>query len=89
MTSKVFHKVNPIYAYLKRFASKYVFFFVISSIVFGMSLFKLLAIVMAPFALLKSLISCLHAYVASIDLVALDMREREAKREKEEGKKAE
>lgn len=54
-----------------------------------MSLFKLLAIVMAPFALLKSLISCLHAYVASIDLVALDMREREAKREKEEGKKAE
>lgn len=57
--------------------------------VFGMSLFKALAYVVAPFALLKSSISCLHAYVASIDLVALDMREREAKREKEEAKKAE
>lgn len=67
----------------------YLLYFTYGPLIFGMSLFKLLAILMAPFALLKSLISCLHAYVASIDLVALDMRERASKREKEEGKKAE
>ncbi|XP_067635934.1 CDP-diacylglycerol--inositol 3-phosphatidyltransferase [Eurosta solidaginis] len=67
----------------------YMLHFTYGPLILGCSIFKLLAIAMAPFALLKSLISCLHAYVASIDLVALDVREREAKRQKEVGKKSE
>lgn len=58
-------------------------------LVLGISLFKFLAYISFPFALLKSLISCVHAYVASKDLVAVDTRERQSKRLLEVSKRLE
>lgn len=52
--------------------------------VFGASLFKILAFLTGPFAVLKALISVMHAYVAGIDLAAVDVRERQEKRQKAE-----
>lgn len=60
----------------------YMLHFTNGPIIFGCSLFKVLAFVTAPFAVLKSLISCLHAYVASIDLAAFDVLERQEIRQK-------
>lgn len=45
-----------------------------------MSLFKIAVILSFPFAVLKAFISCVHAYAASLDLAAFDVREREEKR---------
>lgn len=50
------------------------------SSVFGASLFKILAFLTGPFAVLKALISVMHAYVAGIDLAGVDARERQEKR---------
>lgn len=61
--------------------------------VFGASLFKILAFLTGPFAVLKALISVMHAYVAGVDLAAVDVRERQEKRQAAEppvaGKKLE
>lgn len=61
--------------------------------VLGASLYKILAILTGPFAILKSAISVMHAYVAGIDLAAVDVRERQEKRRSPEvqnsGKKLE
>lgn len=57
--------------------------------VLGISLFKMAAFVTAPFAVLKALISCMHAYVASRDLANVDKRERLEKRAKEASKRSE
>lgn len=54
-----------------------------------MSLFKLLAIVSAPVALVKTLISVLHGVVASINITTIDATERAANKQKDEGKKVE
>ncbi|XP_037935319.1 CDP-diacylglycerol--inositol 3-phosphatidyltransferase [Teleopsis dalmanni] len=67
----------------------YLLNFTYGPLILGASTFKILAFITAPFAILKSLISCVHAYVASIDLAAVDVKDRQAKRQKEEGKKAE
>lgn len=65
----------------------------ISFAVIGVSLFKILAFLTGPFAVLKALISVMHAYVAGADLAAVDVRERQEKRQKAEpmvaGKKLE
>lgn len=56
-------------------------------------MYKILAFLTGPFAILKALISVMHAYVAGIDLAAVDVRERQEKRHSPEiqnsGKKLE
>lgn len=42
----------------------------------GMGLFRLVAYVSAPIALVKSLISVLHGFVASLNLATIDINER-------------
>lgn len=54
-----------------------------------MSLFKLVAIISAPIALLKTFISVLHGIVASINITTIDATERVANKQKDEGKKVE
>lgn len=71
---------------IKIYFKNYFSFF---TLVLGISLFKMVAYITAPFALLKSLISCMHAYVASIDLANIDKRERLEKRAKEASKRSE
>lgn len=71
------------------YISLYVLYFTTGPMIFGFSIFKIAAFVTAPFAVLKSLISCMHAYVASVDLAAVDKRERLEKRAKEASKRSE
>ncbi|KAM7347800.1 phosphatidylinositol synthase isoform 1-T1 [Cochliomyia hominivorax] len=71
------------------YISLYVLHFTSGPIILGVSLFKMAAFVTAPFALLKSLISCMHAYVASIDLANVDKKERMEKLAKEASKRSE
>lgn len=68
----------------------YLLHFTTGPTIFGYSIFKFAAIFCGPFALIKSGISCIHAYVAAIDLAAIDLKEREeARKKKDELKKAE
>ncbi|KAH8244740.1 hypothetical protein KR038_006271 [Drosophila bunnanda] len=62
----------------------YLLHFTYGPLIFGASLFKILAFLTGPFAVLKALISVMHAYVAGIDLAAVDVRERQEKRQKAE-----
>jgi CDP-diacylglycerol--inositol 3-phosphatidyltransferase len=57
--------------------------------VLGVSLFKLLAIVSAPVAIVKTIISVIHGVVASVNITTLDQKEREAAKKPVESKKAE
>lgn len=58
--------------------------------VLGLSFFKLIALLCGPFAVIKSLISLIHAYVACQDLGAIDVKERqEIRQQQEQGKKLE
>lgn len=47
-------------------------------LVLGFSLFKILAILSFPVAVVKALISLLHCYVACQNLSIIDIQEREA-----------
>ncbi|XP_055389672.1 CDP-diacylglycerol--inositol 3-phosphatidyltransferase [Condylostylus longicornis] len=58
----------------------YLLYFTTGPTILGFSLFKIAAIFCCPFAVLKTFISCVHAYVASLDLAAVDIKEREAAR---------
>ncbi|KAL5274921.1 CDIPT family protein [Megaselia abdita] len=62
------------------YISLYFLNFSYGPIIFGMSTFKVSAILSFPFAVLKAFISCVHAYAASLDLAAFDIRERQEKR---------
>ena len=57
--------------------------------VLGVSLFKLLAVVSAPVAIVKTLISVIHGVVASVNITTLDRKEREALKKTDESKKSE
>lgn len=56
-------------------------------LVLGISLLKVAAYLSAPVAIAKTLISVLHAYVASQNLAIIDCSEREAARRTEASKK--
>ncbi|XP_013113308.1 CDP-diacylglycerol--inositol 3-phosphatidyltransferase [Stomoxys calcitrans] len=71
------------------YISLYLLHFTTGPVFFGLSLFKAVAVLTAPLAVLKSLISCMHAYVASVDLANVDKRERLEKRAKEASKRSE
>jgi uncharacterized protein involved in response to NO len=57
--------------------------------VLGVSSFKLLAVVAAPVAVVKTLISVIHGVVASVNITTLDQKERESAKKPEVIKKAE
>lgn len=57
--------------------------------VLGVSLFKLLAVVSAPVAIVKTIISIIHGIVASVNITTLDMKERESLKKTDESKKSE
>lgn len=57
--------------------------------VIGVPIFKLVAIISAPVAIVKTLISVIHGIVASVNITTLDAKEREAAKKIEGGKKSE
>lgn len=57
--------------------------------VLGVSLLKLFAIVSAPIAIIKTIISVIHGVVASVNITTLDQKEREGAKKPDENKKAE
>jgi CDP-diacylglycerol--inositol 3-phosphatidyltransferase len=57
--------------------------------VLGIPLFKLLAIVSAPVAIVKTLISVIHGIVASVNITTIDANERIKSQQTEESKKSE
>ncbi|CAG9559295.1 unnamed protein product [Danaus chrysippus] len=60
------------------YAALYVMYFYTGPIVFGIGLFKLLALISMPIAVVKAAISVLHGIVASINLSIIDCNERAA-----------
>lgn len=70
--------------FLARFLHVY---FLILFTVLGVSSFKLLAMFSAPVAIVKTGISVIHGYVASMNIGVIDVAEREAQREREAAKK--
>ncbi|OWR53750.1 CDP-diacylglycerol-inositol 3-phosphatidyltransferase [Danaus plexippus plexippus] len=66
------------------YAALYVLHFYSGPIVFGIGLFKLLALVSMPVAVVKAAISVLHGIVASVNLSIIDMNERAALVKKDE-----
>lgn len=52
-------------------------------LVFGMSLFRAIMFVCAPIAFVKTAISLIHGYVASINIGIIDVKERQALRRRE------
>lgn len=63
---------------------KIVFFLVV-----GVPLFKLVAIVSAPVAIVKTLISVIHGVVASVNITTIDSNERRAAKKTDQSKKGE
>lgn len=51
----------------------------------GIGLFKLIALLTMPIAVVKAAISVLHAIVASLNLAIIDVNERAAISEKQKG----
>ena len=64
-------------------------FLAIFFLVIGVPLFKLIAIVSAPVAIVKTIISVIHGIVASVNITTLDSKEREAAKKIEGSKKGE
>lgn len=58
------------------YASLYLLHFTEGPLILGMSLYRLIAYLTAPLAIIKSLISVLHALVASKNLSIIDVHER-------------
>ncbi|XP_012266850.1 CDP-diacylglycerol--inositol 3-phosphatidyltransferase [Athalia rosae] len=62
------------------YAALYLLHFTEGPILAGISLFRVVLYLSAPIAIVKSLISLLHGYVACINLSIIDVKEREAQR---------
>ncbi|XP_038217497.1 CDP-diacylglycerol--inositol 3-phosphatidyltransferase [Zerene cesonia] len=60
------------------YAALYVSYFYTGLTIFGIGIFPMIAVLSAPVALVKTLISVLHAIVASINLATIDNQERAA-----------
>lgn len=60
------------------YASLYLLYFTEGPLILGFSLWRLVAWLTAPLAIIKSLISVLHAIVASKNLSIIDVNERKA-----------
>lgn len=69
------------------YAALYLLYFTPGPMILGMSSFKLLAIVSAPVAVVKTGISVIHGYVASRNIGVIDVAERQAARQREAAKK--
>lgn len=69
------------------YAALYLLHFTPGPLILGMSSFKLLAMFSAPVAIVKTGISVIHGYVASMNIGVIDVAEREAQREREAAKK--
>jgi CDP-diacylglycerol--inositol 3-phosphatidyltransferase len=55
----------------------------------GISTFKLLAIISAPVAIVKTLISVIHGIVASVNITTIDANERVKSQQVDGSKKSE
>ncbi|KAK9503939.1 hypothetical protein O3M35_010392 [Rhynocoris fuscipes] len=64
------------------YASLYLLHFTEGPILFNMGLFKLIAYITAPVSILKTIISLIHGYVASINIAEVDKTERETAKSK-------
>ncbi|KAG4080279.1 hypothetical protein HA402_010771 [Bradysia odoriphaga] len=71
------------------YSALYVLYFTNGPTILGLSLLKVAAVLSAPVAFVKALISLLHAYVAAQNLTIIDAAERENNRKKELSKKPE
>lgn len=71
------------------YSALYLLNFTAGPTLFGISLLKVAAHLSAPVALVKTLISLLHAWVAAQNLAIIDCNEREAARKLEAAKKPE
>lgn len=71
------------------YSTLYLLHFTPGPAILGISSFKVLALLSAPVAIVKTLISVLHGYVASQNLAIIDCSERESIRQKELAKKPE
>ncbi|CRK91541.1 CLUMA_CG005200, isoform A [Clunio marinus] len=71
------------------YAALYLLYFTPGPTFLGISLFKLIALVSAPVAIVKTLISIIHGIVASVNITTIDTKEREAAKKVNDGKKAE
>ncbi|KAG6461443.1 hypothetical protein O3G_MSEX012641 [Manduca sexta] len=60
------------------YAALYVMYFYTGPVVLGMGLFKLIALISMPVAVVKAGISVLHGIVASLNLATIDVNERAA-----------
>lgn len=63
--------------------------FIFCFLVLGVPLFKLIAIVSAPVAIVKTLISVIHGVVASVNITTIDSNERKAASKNDQSKKHE
>lgn len=68
---------------------KFLIKFYLISVVLGISLLKVAAILSGPVAIVKTFISLIHAYVAAQNLAIIDGNEREIIRQNELAKKPE
>lgn len=71
------------------YSALYLVYFTPGPVLLGVSLFKVIACLSFPVALAKAMISLLHAYVASQNLVIIDNLERQKARELNAAKKPE
>ncbi|GBP41566.1 CDP-diacylglycerol--inositol 3-phosphatidyltransferase [Eumeta japonica] len=60
------------------YAALYVMYFYTGPTVFGIGLFKLIALISFPIAVIKAAISVIHGIVASMNLATIDVNERAA-----------
>lgn len=60
------------------FASLYLLYFTEGPLLFGISLLKVILVISCPVMLVKTGISLLHGFVASLNLATIDVKEREA-----------
>lgn len=71
------------------YAALYLLYFTPGPLFLGVSTFKLLAVVTAPIAIVKTLISVIHGVVASVNITTIDAKEREDAKKRDQGKKSE
>ena len=55
-----------------------ILFFFFLHLVFGISILKVIMLLSLPIMLVKTFISLLHGFVASLNLATIDLKEREA-----------
>ncbi|XP_014270243.1 CDP-diacylglycerol--inositol 3-phosphatidyltransferase [Halyomorpha halys] len=59
------------------YASLYLLYFAEGPMIAGLGLFRMVALATGPFAVLKAIISLIHAYVASLNIAGIDALERQ------------